>query len=260
MLTAYSYPMARLLDPHVDILLVGDSLGMVLYGMDSTLGVTLEMMIAHGRAVKRAAERAMVVVDMPFASVQASPEEAFRTCARVMAETGCAAVKIEGGRALAPTVRFLTERGIPVMAHVGLMPQHVHQLGGYGYRGRSATEKQRIMDDAQAMEEAGAFALLLEGLAEPVAREITQRATIPTIGIGASPACDGQVLVTEDLLGLSGGYVPAFVKPYARLSEAVADAVRTYTEEVRSGVFPDAAHCYGVKKEASERREEEPCG
>lgn len=247
-LTAYTAPMARLFDPHVDVLLVGDSLGMVLYGFDSTLPVTLGMMIAHGAAVRRASMHALVVVDMPFGSFQSSPAVAFENCARVMKETGCDAVKLEGGEEMAPTIRFLTERGIPVMAHVGLKPQHVHTLGGYRYQGRTDDEAQAIRRDALAVQEAGAFCVVLEGVEEALAREITTKLAIPTIGIGASAACDAQVLVAEDMLGLTGSdYVPSFVKHYADLSPLISEAVSAYARDVRARAFPDANHVYGKK-------------
>ncbi|MBF0307152.1 MAG: 3-methyl-2-oxobutanoate hydroxymethyltransferase [Alphaproteobacteria bacterium] len=247
-LTAYTATMARLLDPHVDILLVGDSLGMVIYGMETTLAVTLDMMIGHGRAVVRASRQACVVVDMPFGSYQESPAQAFRNAARVMAETGCAAVKLEGGRELADTIAFLTARGIPVMAHVGLKPQSVHVLGGFRAQGRDQDEAQAILADAHAVAEAGAFCIVVEGTVEPVARQLTTEVAAPTIGIGASPACDGQVLVTEDMLGLFNEFRPRFVKRYADLSTAVADAAQAYADEVRSRAFPGPEHCFGVKK------------
>lgn len=247
-LTAYTATMARLLDPHVDILLVGDSLGMVIYGMETTLAVTLDMMIGHGRAVVRASRRACVVVDMPFGSYQESPSQAFRNAARVMAETGCAAVKLEGGRELADTIAFLAARGIPVMAHVGLKPQSVHVLGGFRAQGRDQDEAQAILADAHAVADAGAFCIVVEGTVEPVARQLTAEVAVPTIGIGASPACDGQVLVTEDMLGLFNEFRPRFVKRYADLSAAVADAAQTYADEVRARSFPGPEHCFGVKK------------
>jgi 3-methyl-2-oxobutanoate hydroxymethyltransferase len=228
-LTAYSTPVARLLDRHVDLLLVGDSLGMVLYGMDTTLGVTLEMMIAHGKAVRRGAARACVVVDMPFGSYQESPAQAFRAAARIMAETGCAAVKLEGGTEMAETVAFLTERGVPVMGHIGVRPQSVMLEGGYRTQGRA---------DA-----AGAFSLVIEAVLEPLAREITAGLEIPTIGIGASPACDGQILVTDDLLGLFADFTPRFLKRYAELGTAIDEAVRAYAADVRAGRFPAPEHC-----------------
>ncbi|PWC86566.1 3-methyl-2-oxobutanoate hydroxymethyltransferase [Azospirillum sp. TSH100] len=249
-LTAYTAPVARLLDPHVDILLVGDSLGMVVYGLDSTLPVTLDMMIAHGAAVVRASERACVVVDLPFGSYQESKEAAFRASARVMAETGAQAVKLEGGLEMAETVAFLTARGIPVMGHVGLTPQSVNTLGGYKAVGRDAEAAERIAADARAITEAGAFTLVIEGTMEALARRITEEVAIPTIGIGGSPACDGQVLVTDDMLGLFGAFQPKFVKRYANLGETVSEAAATYAAEVRTRAFPGPEHCFGVKKAA----------
>ncbi|MEW5729010.1 MAG: 3-methyl-2-oxobutanoate hydroxymethyltransferase [Pseudomonadota bacterium] len=251
-LTAYTTPMARLLDPHVDILLVGDSLGMVLYGMDTTLGVTLDMMINHGKAVMRGSAAAMVVVDMPFASYQESREQAFRNAARVLAETGCAAVKLEGGREMADTIRFLTERGVPVMAHIGLMPQSVNAAGGFRAHGRVEEEAAAIRSDARAVADAGAFCVVVEGTVEPVARALTEEIAIPTIGIGASPACDGQVLVTEDVLGLFSDFTPKFVKRYADLGPVVADAAGRYAAEVKARTFPGPEHCFGVPKPPKE--------
>ncbi|HYF85975.1 3-methyl-2-oxobutanoate hydroxymethyltransferase [Azospirillum sp.] len=250
-LTAYTAPVARLLDPHVDLLLVGDSLGMVVYGLDSTLPVTLDMMIAHGAAVVRASERACVVVDLPFGSYQESKEAAFRASARVMAETGAQAVKLEGGLEMAETVAFLTARGIPVMGHVGLTPQSVNTLGGYKAVGRDAEAAERIAADARAIAEAGAFTLVIEGTMEQLARRITEEVAIPTIGIGGSPACDGQVLVTDDMLGLFGAFQPKFVKRYANLGESVSEAAATYAAEVRTRAFPGPEHCFGVKKAAA---------
>ena len=247
-LTAYTTPIARLLDPHVDILLVGDSLGMVLYGMETTLGVTLDMMIAHGGAVMRGSTQACVVIDMPFGSVQESRELAFRHAARVMAETGCSAVKIEGGREIADTIAFLVARGIPVMAHIGLKPQAVHVAGGYRAHGRVDEEAAAIHADARAVAEAGAFAVVVEGTVEPLARSVTEEIAIPTIGIGASPFCDGQVLVIDDVLGLFSDFTPKFVKRYANLAGAVSEAAATYAAEVRSRAFPAPEHCFGVAK------------
>ncbi|MDX2144906.1 MAG: 3-methyl-2-oxobutanoate hydroxymethyltransferase [Rhodospirillaceae bacterium] len=246
--TAYSAPMAGFMDDAVDLLLVGDSLGMVLYGMDTTLGVTLDMMIAHGQAVMRGARRACVIVDMPFGSYQASPADAFRSCARVMAETGCSGVKIEGGRELAETIKFLTARGIPVMGHVGLKPQSVHQLGGYKTQGKSAADAEAIAADAEAVADAGAFAMVIEGTLETLAREITADVAIPTIGIGASPACDGQVLVAEDLLGLFSDFTPRFVKRYADLGVEVTRAIESYAADVRARRFPGPDHVTAPKK------------
>jgi len=244
-LTAYTAPVAKLLDPHVDFLLVGDSVGMVVYGFDSTLPVTLEMMIAHGAAVMRASSQALIVVDLRFGSYQESREQAFRAAARIMAETGCAAVKLEGGREMAETVRFLTERGIPVMGHVGLMPQSVNAEGGFKVQGRGL-EAERVTADAAAIAEAGAFSLVIEGTVEPVARAITKAVPIPTIGIGASPACDGQILVTDDLLGLFTQFKPRFVKRYAKLAPLIAAAAEAYAADVRARRFPGPEHCFGA--------------
>lgn len=248
-LTAYTTPMAKLLDAHVDLMLVGDSLGMVLYGMDSTLPVTLDMMILHGQAVMRGAHRACVVVDLPFGTYQESPAQAFRSAARVMKETGAAAVKLEGGSEMAETIRYLTQRGIPVLGHVGLMPQSVHNYGGFGARGRVAGEADRIMGDAVAIAEAGAFGMVVEGTIEILARAITARVPVPTIGIGGSPACDGQILVTDDMLGLFPN-VPKFVKRYAELGNEAAQAISAYAEDVRARRFPGPEHCYGSIKRA----------
>lgn len=246
-LTAYTAPMARLLDPHVDILLVGDSLGMVVYGMDNTLPVTLDMMIAHGRAVTQASKHAMVVVDMPFGSYQAAPGQAFIAASRVLVETGAQAIKLEGGKEMADTIRFLVDRGIPVMAHVGLMPQRVNAMGGYRYQGRNEGEATQILHDAIAVERAGAFSVVIEGVKEDVARDITGKLQIPTIGIGASPACDGQVLVIDDMLGLSA-HTPSFVKPYADLTGVIEKAVKAYSDEVRARSFPSISYCFPLKK------------
>ena len=243
-LTAYSTPMAKSLDAHVDFLLVGDSLGMVLYGFDSTLPVTLDMMIAHGGAVVRGAARACVIVDMPFGTYEASPELAFRSAARVLAETGCAAVKLEGGVEMAATISFLAGRGIPVLAHIGLTPQSVNALGGFRVQGRDEARSDKIRADAQAVALAGAFAVVIEGVTEPLAREITAQIDIPTIGIGASPACDGQILVTEDMVGLFSDYTPKFVKRYAELGTDLEAAAAAYARDVRARTFPGPEHCF----------------
>ncbi|MEK9662348.1 MAG: 3-methyl-2-oxobutanoate hydroxymethyltransferase [Alphaproteobacteria bacterium] len=249
-LTAYTTPMARVLDPHMDMLLVGDSLGMVLYGMESTLGVTLDMMIAHGAAVVRGSSHACIVVDMPFASYEESPQAAYRAAARILAETGCAAVKLEGGVAMAETIAFLTQRGIPVLAHIGLTPQSVNAFGGFKVQGRNDARAAQIAADADAVAAAGAFAVVIEGTTEPLAREITQAIDIPTIGIGASPACDGQILVTEDMVGLFAEYTPKFVKRYAELGDQIADAAQAYANDVQARRFPGPEHCFGVPKPA----------
>ncbi len=245
-LTAYTTPMAQRLDPHVDALLVGDSLGMVVYGFETTLGVTVDMMIAHGAAVRRGSERACIIVDMPFGSYQESPVMAFRTAARIMAESGCSAVKLEGGREMAETISYLTNRGIPVMGHVGLMPQSVHSLGGYRARGRDAAQADDIIADAEAVAEAGAFALVVEGTIESVARTITQRVAVPTIGIGASPTCDGQVLVVDDLIGMFTDFTPKFVRRYAEVGDRIGEAVAAFAADVRARRFPGPENCFGA--------------
>lgn len=247
-LTAYTTPMARLLDDVCDLLLVGDSLGMVVYGLPSTLQVTLDMMIAHGQAVRRGANRSLVVVDLPFGSYQESPAQAFRSAARLMAECSCAAVKLEGGAVMAETIAYLTSRGIPVLGHIGLQPQSVHALGGYAARGRAEAEAERILADARAVAEAGAFAVVVEGVLESLGRRITEAIPIPTIGIGASAACDGQILVTEDALGLFTDFKPRFVKHYADLAGTIRAAVTSYADEVRSRQFPAAEHVYQPAK------------
>jgi 3-methyl-2-oxobutanoate hydroxymethyltransferase len=243
MLTAYTVRMAQLLDPHCDILLVGDSLGQVIYGLPSTLPVTLDMMCAHGAAVVRGSYRSLVVIDMPFGSYEASPQVAFASAARIMAETGAAAVKLEGGVAMAPTVAFLSERGIPVMGHIGLTPQAVNALGGYGARGRSEAEQGKILADAHAIADAGAFAIVAEGVLEPLARTITAEVACPVIGIGASAQCDGQVLVTEDMLGLFDR-TARFVKKFDDMAGRISAAVETYARDVRSRDFPGVDQTY----------------
>jgi 3-methyl-2-oxobutanoate hydroxymethyltransferase len=250
-LTAYTAPVASLLDPHCDLLLVGDSVGMVLYGMETTLGVTMDMMIAHGRAVAQRSAHACVVIDMPFASYEESPEQAYRNAARIIRETGGAAVKLEGGVEMAATIEFLVKRGIPVLAHIGLLPQSVNVVGGFSARGRGKDEAAAIMADARAVTEAGAFAVVIEGTVEPLAREITEAIEIPTIGIGASPACDGQVLVTDDMIGLFSDFTPRFVKRYADIADAYTAAAEAYARDVRARAFPEMKHCFGVKKPKS---------
>ncbi len=246
MLTAYTARMAQLLDPHCDMLLVGDSLGQVIYGLPSTLGVTLDMMCAHGAAVVRGSYHSVVIVDMPFGSYEASPETAFASAARVMAETGAAGVKLEGGEAMAATIAFLSARGIPVIGHVGLTPQAVNSLGGYGARGRSNAEHAKILDDARAVAAAGAFAIVAEGVVEPLAREIVAAVGCPVIGIGASAECDGQVLVTEDILGLFER-TPRFVRKFDDLAGRISAAVETYATDVRSRAFPGDEQVYRPK-------------
>lgn len=246
-LTSYHAHTARLLDRHCDFILVGDSLGMVMHGLETTVPVTVEMMILQGQAVMRGAREALVVVDLPFGSYEESPGAAFRTAARIMKETGCGAVKLEGGSRMAPTIRFLVERGIPVMGHIGLTPQSINVMGGFKVQGRTAAEWAPIERDATDVAEAGAFAVVVEGVAEPLARRITETIPIPTIGIGGSPACDGQILVLEDMLGLSPR-VPKFVKRYAALGELIENAVKSYANEVRERSFPAAEHTYTMKE------------
>ncbi len=236
-LTAYTAPVAKILDAHADILLVGDSVGMTVYGMDNTLGVSLEMMIAHGRAVARASSQALVVIDMPFATYQQSPGQAFASAARIMQETGAGAVKLEGGAEMAETIAFLVERGIPVMAHIGLLPQHVHSLGGFKMQGKDAKSREKILDDAKAIDASGAFACVIESTEESVAREATGIMSIPTIGIGASKACDGQVLVIDDVIGLTER-PPKFAHAYGDARGLVEEAAKAFAEEVRLGRFP----------------------
>ncbi len=246
-LTSYHAHTARLADPHVDMLLVGDSLGMVLYGHGSTIPVTLEQMITHGQVVASATRQALVVIDMPFGAYEESPQQAFRNAARVLKETGAAAVKLEGGERMAETIRFLTERGVPVMAHIGLTPQLVNTLGGFKVQGRDPAQWAAIEADAAAVAEAGAFCVVLEAIAEPLAKRITAQCPIPTIGIGASAACDGQILVMEDMLGLNPR-PPRFVKEYASLASEIERAIAAYAGDVRARAFPAAEHTYETKK------------
>ncbi len=246
MLTAYTARQAQVLDAHCDLLLVGDSLGQVIYGLPSSVPVTLDMMAAHGAAVVRGSYHAAVVVDMPFGAYEASPQQAFESASRLLKETGCAAVKLEGGAAMAETVAFLTQRGIPVMGHVGLTPQAVNVLGGYNARGRSDAEARKIVTDAQALDDAGAFAVVVEGVVEPIAIEVTKAIKCPTIGIGASAQCDGQVLVTEDMLGMFER-VPRFVKRYENIAETISGAAERYATEVRARTFPGVEQTYQPK-------------
>ena len=245
-LTAYTAPMADLLDEHCDLLLVGDSVGMVVHGLPNTVGVTLEMMILHGQAVMRASRRAMVVVDMPFGSYEGAPDVAYANAARVMKETGCSAVKVEAGPAVAANIAYLVQRGIPVMGHVGLRPQAVMVDGAFKAKGRAGDERQRILEEAHAAADAGAFAVVVEGVAEGLAREITEAIAVPTIGIGASVGCDGQILVTDDMLGLFD-WTPKFVRRYADLRGEIGSAVGRYAEDVRQRRFPGPAEIYFAK-------------
>ena len=246
-LTAYTAPSAKLMQDHVDLLLVGDSLGMVIYGFDNTVAVTLDMMIAHGAAVVRGTDRPCIVVDLPFGSYQESPAAAFRAAARVMAETGCSAVKLEGGREMAPTVRFLVERGIPVMGHVGLTPQHVHRFGGFKPRARTDAESAALIADADAIADAGAFSIVVEAVPEEAGRRVTESVGVPTVGIGAGRHVDGQILVTDDVVGMFTEFTPKFVRRYAELGAGLADAARRYAEEVHSGAFPGPEHLFKPK-------------
>ena len=246
-LTCYHAHTAKLLDAHVDLMLVGDSLGMVMHGLETTLGVTLDMMITHAKAVMRGSKRALVVVDMPFGTYEESPAIAFRNAARILQETGATAVKLEGGTRMAETIHYLTQRGVPVVGHIGLTPQMVHVKGGFRTTGRDESEWPEIIADGKAVAEAGAFAVVLEGMAEPLAARITREIAIPTIGIGASPECDGQVLVLEDMLGLNPN-PPKFVRQYAQLGPAIEAAVQDYARDVRERRFPGVENVYPMKK------------
>ena len=245
-LTAYDAPTAALLDEHCDLILVGDSVGMVVHGLPTTVGVTLEMMILHGQAVMRGSEQAMVVVDLPFGAYEESAQVAFRNASRVLSETGAQAVKLESGVYAAETIEYLVERGVPVMGHVGLRPQAIHVDGGFKAKGRTEEERRKVIDEAVAADQAGAFAIVVEGVSEGLSREITEAVGIPTIGIGASKDCDGQILVTQDMLGLFD-WTPKFVKRYGDLKSLVSEAVGAYAEDVRTRQFPGAAQVYALK-------------
>jgi 3-methyl-2-oxobutanoate hydroxymethyltransferase len=249
-LTSYHAHTAAIADKYCDFLLVGDSLGMVMHGYETTVPVPLELMVMHGRAVVRGSKRALVVIDMPFGTYEESPQIAFRNAARVMKETDCGAVKLEGGRRMAETIHYLVERGIPVMAHIGLTPQSIHVIGGFKAQGRAKSSWAPIEEDARLVSEAGAFAVVLEAMAEPLAAKITGAISIPTIGIGASPACDGQILVMEDMLGLSPK-VPRFVKEFGRVGAVIEGAIASYATEVRARTFPGSEHTYGVTADPS---------
>jgi 3-methyl-2-oxobutanoate hydroxymethyltransferase len=246
-LTSYHAHTARLVDKYCDVILVGDSLGMVMHGLETTVPVTLDMMILQGHAVMRGSKHALVVVDMPFGSYEASKEQAFINAARVLKETGCGAIKVEGGKRMTETIAFLAERGVPVMAHVGLTPQAINTIGSFRAQGREQADWPRIEEDALAVAAAGAFSVVIEAVAEPLARKITAAVAIPTIGIGASVACDGQILVLEDMLGLSP-WVPKFVKRYGELGPSIEKAVADYAAEVRTRAFPADSHVYSMKK------------
>ncbi len=246
-ITAYSAPMAKLFDDYADIILVGDSLGMVIYGLPSTLQVSVEMMINHGAAVVRGSKKAFIVVDLPFGSYQSSPKDAFITAQKVISETGCNAVKIEGGRTMAKTVEFLVNRGIPVLGHIGMLPQSYNQIGGYRVRGKTKEAETEIIQDANILEESGAFGVVIESVIENIAEKITNDISIPTIGIGASVKCDGQIIVAEDILGMFSDFQPKFVKRYANLSPLISNAVKNYADDVRNRRFPGKEHCYYKK-------------
>ena len=242
-LTAYTAPMAKILDRHADLLLVGDSIGNVLYGLENTLAVDLEMMIRHGQAVMRSVKNACVVIDMPFGTYEENPEQAYRNAMRIMKETGCDAVKIEGGETMAATIQYLVSRNIPVMAHIGLLPQSVVKEGGYKIKGKTADEETRLLNDARAIDKAGAFAVVIEGTIEDVSAKMTKAISIPTIGIGASSSCDGQVLVIDDMLGMTEK-PPKFVKKYADLADIIDKAAAAYAHDVRARKFPGDEHVY----------------
>jgi 3-methyl-2-oxobutanoate hydroxymethyltransferase len=245
-LTAYTAPIARLVDAHVDLILVGDSVGMVLYGFPNTLSVTLDMMVAHGAAVVRSTSHALIVVDMPYGSYEESADQALRNAQRVMNETGCAAVKLEGGREMAATVRHLVQNNIPVMGHVGLLPQSVEKMGGFKIQGRDDASVKKTKADAKAIADAGAFAMVIEGTVENVARDITKTVVVPTIGIGASAVCDGQILVIDDILGFTPK-PPRFAKKFADVTPMIAAAIETYAADVRARRFPGDEHTFKAK-------------
>jgi len=246
-LTSYHAHTARLVDKYCDVILVGDSLGMVMHGFETTVPVTLDMMILQGHAVMRGSKHALVVIDMPFGSYEQSKEQAFASCARVMKETGCGAIKLEGGRRMAETIAFLAERGVPVMGHVGLTPQSINTIGSFRAQGRDEADWAPIEADAKAVADAGAFSIVLEAVAEPLGRKITEQVAVPTIGIGASPACDGQILVLEDMLGLSPR-VPKFVRRYGELGPGIEAAISAYAKDVRSRAFPGPEHVYPMRR------------
>jgi len=242
MITSYTAPMTKLMDGLVDLFLVGDSLGMMVYGMENTLDVSLELMINHGRAVVKASQKTSTIIDMPFGSYEASPQHAFHAASRLLKETGCLGVKLEGGAHMVETVRFLSERGIPVMSHIGMTPQAVQQMGGFRVQGKN--NKEKFIQDAKALEGAGAFALVIECVPESLAAAISSQLSIPTIGIGASPTCDGQVLVIDDMLGLVTDFKPKFLRHYAELSPMIQEAVQAYAHDVRTRQFPTIKECY----------------
>lgn len=250
-LTAYDVSTAQRVDAHSDMILVGDSLAMVIYGLETTRGVTLDIMIAHGQAVMRGSKRACVIVDLPHGTYEKSPEQAIASAKRVVAETGCQGIKLEGGVEMADTIKAIVDAGVPVFGHIGLLPQKAEHRGGFKIQGKDDAGAQQVIADAVAVADAGAFAMVIEGTVEEVARLATQRVAVPTVGIGASPACDGQVLVTNDMVGLFSDFTPKFVKRYVEAGALIEDGIRQYAEEVRSGAFPELKHCFGVAKKAS---------
>ena len=247
-LTAYTAPIAKIADQYCDLLLVGDSVSMVLYGEDSTQKADIEMMIRHGRAVSKTAKNALIVVDMPYGSYETDPLNALKNAQRIMDETGCDAIKLEGGEAQASTIKLLVDNDIPVMGHIGLLPQSVNDVSGYKVQGREEEGAEQLKRDALAVQKAGAFSVVLEAIPEPLAADITEILDIPTIGIGASSACDGQILVTEDMLGMSDGHVPKFVKQYAQIHQDIEKAVQSYANEVKKRSFPAEEHTYKANK------------
>ena len=247
-LTAYDTPMAKRVDPHSDLILVGDSLAMVVYGLETTRGVTLDIMIAHGQAVMRGSEKACVVIDLPHGTYGESVEQGVRSAKRVFAETGCQGIKLEGGVDMADTVAAIVAEGVPVLGHIGLLPQKAAHRGGFKIQGKDDITAKQVLADAHAITDAGAFAIVVEGTVEKVARDATEAIAVPTIGIGASPACDGQILVTQDMVGLFSDFTPKFVKKYAEAGALIDEAVKAYADDVRSGRFPELIHCFGVEK------------
>ncbi len=247
-LVCYTAQMARLINDHVDIILVGDSMGMTIYGYENTLSVTLDMMINHGAAVVRSTNQPHIVVDMPFGSYEESPEVAFRSASRIMRETGAQSVKLEGGEEFAETIHFLSQRGIPIMGHIGLMPQRMQTLGGFFTQGKTDKESSRLMNDAKSISQAGAFSMVIEAIPEEVASDITQSIEVPTIGIGAGRNCDGQILVSHDILNLYGAFTPKFVKKYGNIDENIVNAVKDYSQEVKKKKFPTKDNIFTIKK------------
>ena len=247
-LVCYTSQMARLINDHVDVILVGDSLGMTIYGYHNTLSVTLDMMINHGAAVVRSTTKPHIVVDMPFGSYEESPQVAFKSASKIMRETGAQSVKLEGGEEFADTIKFMTQRGIPVMGHIGLMPQRIQTLGGFFTQGKTEKESVRLINDARTISEAGAFSMVVEAIPEEVATKITNSVKVPTIGIGGGRNCDGQILVSHDILNLYGEFTPKFVKKYGNINENIITAVKKYSKEVRSKIFPTEKHIFTIKK------------